>query len=716
VLRLQTVVRPTFAQVALGLVTVLVGVACTLAVVGLKSSFDQLRLINDIHLLGDKLIRLNLAVQDVRVASRGYALSGTSDFLTAYRDTLPHVENAMSEVIARRGVHDIPAEHMSQLEDVVRSSLVSAEALVNTRALHGADAASREVRTGVGQDQIQDVARIIDNLHRLDMERIELREEHVRATMTSTLGNMSLGGLLVVMLVGVSVVLAVRHRRSRQAVERSLRELMVALQHTVEGIARVNRDGTVISANATFARLFGDEPLERNKVWDSIGGEAGRQKLEEGVVDVARTGEASVELVANRADGSVYHLSVLMVGVYLSDGKYDGHFRFVKDVSEKRESELALQKSERRSRTLTDRAPVGIFETDAHGFRTYTNPRWREMGGRSHEQIMGHGWLQAVHRDDRAHVEASWCASMRDGTPWNAEYRLVTPDEEVRWVRGASTPLHSQDGRVTGHIGIDSDITILKTSEAVLIDKTERLRLSNIALEQFAYIASHDLQEPLRMVSNYTQLLDRRYRGKLDATADEYIGFAVEGAKRMRSLIDDVLDYSRLGHNEPSREEVDLGALFTEAVGDFAGRIDETRAIVTSDPLPVVQGDANQLRQLLQNLLGNALKFVGTAPPNVHVHADHGDEHWLVSVSDNGIGIDPAVGERIFDVFHRLHGRGRYPGNGIGLAVCKRVVENHGGRIWMDSAPGRGTSFHFTLQTSPSNESAHHFESELSQR
>lgn len=230
------------------------------------------------------------------------------------------------------------------------------------------------------------------------------------------------------------------------------------------------------------------------------------------------------------------------------------------------------------------------------------------------------------------------------------------------------------------------------------LEKTvAELRRSNSDLQQFAYVASHDLQEPLRMIASYTQLLGKRYKGKLDADADDFIRYAVEGASRMQTLINDLLAYSRVTTQGKAFEQVDCNQILEDVLSNLRLAIEENRAVVTYDALPVVTADGGQLGQLFQNLIGNAIKFHGEEPPRVHVSVELRNNEWQFSVLDNGIGVDPQYAERIFVIFQRLHNREEYPGTGIGLAVCKKIVERHGGRIWVKSPIGRGTVFYFTL-------------------
>jgi signal transduction histidine kinase len=237
----------------------------------------------------------------------------------------------------------------------------------------------------------------------------------------------------------------------------------------------------------------------------------------------------------------------------------------------------------------------------------------------------------------------------------------------------------------------------LALSRKALEESIAELARSNADLQQFAYVASHDLKEPLRMVASYTQLLARRYKGKLDSDADEFIRYAVDGANRMQWLINDLLAYSRVTSQEQVFEEVDCTKVLEEVMSNLQLSIEESQAVVTHDPLPTVMADGGQLGQLFQNLIANAITFHGEEPPAVHVSAERMANEWLFSVRDNGVGLDPQYAERIFVIFQRLHDREEYPGTGIGLAICKKVVERHGGRIWVVSQVGQGATFYFTL-------------------
>jgi C4-dicarboxylate-specific signal transduction histidine kinase len=265
-------------------------------------------------------------------------------------------------------------------------------------------------------------------------------------------------------------------------------------------------------------------------------------------------------------------------------------------------------------------------------------------------------------------------------------------------------PITDRCGTPIAACHITRDISERKRFENLLLRQSEELQRSNAELEQFAYVASHDLQEPLRMVASYMQLLAERYRGKLDAKADKYIAYAVDGAQRMQSLINDLLALSRVNSRGAEFRTVDCESVLDQVLHDLAMAIRDSNAIVERGPLPTLLGDERQIGQLFQNLIGNALKFRADRPPHIRVHTERQQNQWLFRVQDNGIGIAPEHSERIFILFQRLHSRQKYSGTGIGLAICRKIVERHGGRIWVESEPGHGATFHFTLPVAPITE------------
>jgi PAS domain S-box-containing protein len=290
----------------------------------------------------------------------------------------------------------------------------------------------------------------------------------------------------------------------------------------------------------------------------------------------------------------------------------------------------------------------------------------------------------------------------REGMRAFAGYPLVFADKVIGVVAAFSRQPLPEDAMVAlGAVGdaVAQGVT-RRRAELSLEARAAELARSNSDLEQFAYVASHDLQEPLRMVASYTQLLARRYRGQLDQDADDFIGFAVEGVTRMQRLINDLLAYSRVGKRAEAKP-VELEHVFATARANLEAAIADSGAVITHNELPVVHFDEVQLLQVLQNLIGNAIKFRGAEPPRIHLEVRRAGREWIVSVADNGIGIEPQYFERIFVIFQRLNAREQYPGTGIGLAITKKIIERHGGRIWVESRPGKGTTISFSIPVQP---------------
>ena len=345
-------------------------------------------------------------------------------------------------------------------------------------------------------------------------------------------------------------------------------------------------------------------------------------------------------------------------------------------------------------------------------------------------------FLQLVHPDDRLRVQSILDEAIRKGSGFNCEYCIVLPDGQVKYVQGVGKPIVKLSGNIDDYMGTTMDITARKQAddalrqahdalekrvqertrelkesnqrleqeiverkrtEAVLARRSQELARSNAELEQLAYIASHDLQEPLRMVASYMQLIDNRYQDRLDADGHEFIGYAVDGAHRMQALINDLLTYSRIWTKGKPMQEVDCAAVVKTAMQSLRVAITETGARITCSNLPTVVGDEMQLTQLFQNLIANAIKFRRCNLPEIDIRGESEEEFWRISVRDNGIGIDAAYFDRIFEMFQRLHGSKVYPGTGIGLTICRKIVKRHDGRIWVESTLGKGATFIFTL-------------------
>ena len=358
-------------------------------------------------------------------------------------------------------------------------------------------------------------------------------------------------------------------------------------------------------------------------------------------------------------------------------------------------AEEALRAASSYSRNLIEVSLDPLVTISAEGKITDVNTATEKITGMGREMLIGSDFSSYFTEPENA--RAGYQQVLTRG--YVTDYPL-----SIRHQAGTITDLlynavlyHNEDGSVAGVFAAARDITERKRAEEALKKTMADLERSNKELEQFAYVASHDLQEPLRMVASFTQLLAKRYRDKLDADANEFINYAVDGANRMQKMVNDLLSYSRVGHRGKSFEPTDCTGILNQALTDLNVAIDENEAVITHDALPVMMGDESQLVQLFQNLIGNGIKFRSKEAPRIHISAQESGNEWIFTVQDNGIGIDPQYNERIFMIFQRLHEREEYPGTGIGLAICKKIVERHGGRVWVDSQPGNGSTFYFTI-------------------
>jgi PAS domain S-box-containing protein len=365
---------------------------------------------------------------------------------------------------------------------------------------------------------------------------------------------------------------------------------------------------------------------------------------------------------------------------------------------QKARAEAELRRSKEYYQRLLETVRAIPWELDPADWHfTYIGPQvTRLLGFRVGNGCGCKEWADKIHPEDRPMVLEALRDASASGHDQDFVHRILAADGSIVWMHTIVASL-SHDAAPRLLNGFTVDITAARLAEVALARRAKELARSNKDLEDFAYVASHDLQEPLRMVSSYADLLAERYRGRLDAGADEFIGFIIDGVTRMRSLIGDLLVYARVGTSGRGFVPVNSQAALDWALENLRASILESGATVSQGALPVVRADASQLAQLLQNLIGNSIKFRGPAPPSVHVSAEESGVEWTFSVADKGIGIDPQYSSTIFGLFQRLHTTQEYGGTGVGLTICKKIVERHGGRIWVDSQKGNGATFRFTI-------------------
>src|SRR5271163_388720 len=510
---------------------------------------------------------------------------------------------------------------------------------------------------------------------------------------------------------GILVTAAIRDISVRKEAEKHLAQMegryRGLLEAAPDAMVVVNQGGEIVLLNVQAEKQFGyrRDELVGQKVKNIIP-EGFAERL---VADGLRSAEdalaqqigTGIELIARRKNGSEFPIELMLSPLDSAEGILVT--AAIRDISVRKAAEKHLAQMEGRYRGLLEAAPDAMVVVNQNGGIVLLNVQAEKQFGYSRDELVGQrmkniipaGFAERLIADALRSAEDALAQQIgtgieitgrrKDGTEFPIEIML--------------SPLESAEGiLVTAAI---RDITMRKVAEAHLLYKVAELNRSNEELGQFAYIASHDLQEPLRMVASYTQLLARRYKGRLDSDADEFITFAVDGANRMQRLIQDLLAYSRVGTKGKDLLETSSEEALERSLVNLRGAIADSGALVTYDPLPSVLADEMQLVQLFQNLVGNAIKYQKAGVPKIHISASkNGGSKWTFSVKDNGLGIDPQYFERIFVMFQRLHKREEFAGTGIGLAICKKIVERHGGEISVQSQPGQGSTFLFALEES----------------
>jgi PAS domain S-box-containing protein len=493
----------------------------------------------------------------------------------------------------------------------------------------------------------------------------------------------------------LGVVLVFRDVTKEKKAEETHLTLATLVNSSDDAIISTTMEGNITSWNSGAKEIYGytSDEIMGNHISVLAPPNRGNEFME--IIKRIIRGERieHFETIRMKKNGTGVNVSLTVSHLQDSVGDTIGFSAISRDITRRKEDEIERF----RLASIVESSDDAIIGKNLDGSIMSWNAGAERMYGYSQNEALGRS-ISFIIPPDLPDEMPKIIDIIKNGKHIkHYETQRIKKDGGLIHVSLTTSPIKDMEGNITGISTIARDITEKVEAEKKLKEYTRNLKIKNDELEQFAYVASHDLQEPLRMVASYVQLLQRRYEGKLDSDADDFIHFAADGASRMQVLINDLLSFSRISTRGKPFVETNVESVLQRALQNLQMQILESNAIIDHDPLPVVKADASQLVQVFQNLLSNSIKFCSKETPHILISAEQQDENWVFSVKDNGIGIDPEYFNRIYVIFQRLHTREEYPGTGIGLAICKRIVERHGGRIWVESEPGRGTTFFFTI-------------------
>ena len=667
-------------------------------------SSESDRWVQHTHEVLENLQELQLAMETVSSSVRGYVLTEAEPFLEPYRAGRLSLEQHVA------AIRDLTVDNPEQqrripvLERLAAERLERAEEDIKLRRDRGFEVAAEAIRIGPDLRVTVEYRAIVRQMRDEEQRLLVLRNADAERSTSRTKTILILAtvlGLLITVAAGWSVQ---SDSSRREIAEEALRESERKYRMLVQGvkdyaILMLGPRGEIRSWNPGAERMTGftyEEVVGQNfsRFFPADDIKLGRPQ--EILRMAAASGQYEEQGLRVRKNNTRFLVRTTFTASRDPAGNLRGFSVISRDLTESKESEAKY-------RGLLEAAPDAMVVVNQSGEIVLLNAQAEKQFGYRRDELLGQkvtniipaGFAERLIADGLRSAEDALAQQIgtgieligrrKDGGEFPIEIML--------------SPLESAEGTlVTAAI---RDITARRAAAANLLQKVGELKRSNEELEQFASIASHDLQEPLRMVASYTQLLSRRYKGRLDSDADEFIAFAVDGASRMQRLIQDLLAYSRVGTRGSDLLDISSEDTLQQALLNLRGAIEESGALVTHDPLPTVSADETQLIQLFQNLVGNAIKYQGPGIPKVHIAAARSKgKRWVFSVQDNGLGIEPQYFEKIFGMFQRLHKREEFAGTGMGLAICKKIVEQHGGYISVDSKPGHGSTFRFALAES----------------
>jgi PAS domain S-box-containing protein len=644
---------------------------------------------------------------DAETGQRGYLLTGNRDYLQPYLEAKTAISGQMDSLEPR-----LDPNTASRLRRVTLAKLAELALTVRLYTQASPTAALDEVKTNRGRAEMDEIRGIIDSsiarqnaiLRERDkaQERLANRTLFVASTGSAVLfaflcfSSFTIGGMA-----DRRESMIAELRESRAQKEEARHTLEVTLKSIGDAVITTDAKGQVLFLNTVAESLTGWQAAEAHgrpvqEVFRIVD-EAAHNPMENPVDKVRRllaiVGLANHTLLVRR-DGTEIPIDDSGAPILGADDEFAGVVMVFRDVTERRRAERLMEESARRYRQLADSMPQIVWTATNGGEVDYGNERWRKRIGIMPDGQRGNVWPAVIHPDDRANFESAWNDARARREAFQVECRVRNVNTgRYRWYLGRAIPVRDETGAPEKWFGTLTDIDERKQSETAL-------RQANEDLSQFAYSASHDLQEPLRNVIMFTQLFARRNAGRFDPDSEEMIQLVVDSAKRMEDLMRDLLLYVRAGSMPIAKEATttDFQVALDKALSHLRSAIRSADAIIeVNGPLPELAVDEVHLTQLFQNIIGNSLKYRSPERPHIRVSATLQNTEWVISVRDNGIGIDSRYAKQIFGLFKRLHSSEQYPGTGIGLAICQKILERYGGRIWVDPDIEQGSQFSFAL-------------------
>lgn len=650
------------------------------------------------------------SLKDAETGQRGFLLTGEDRYLEPYRQALAQISPGLDKLTGietQRNQTD-QAQRVERLRPLVKEKLDELAQSIELRRTQGPDAALAMVRNNRGKAAMDQIRVLCDEVQATAFRLAEQETARARTSASETAwiavaGSAGIFALLVFATTTIEkatrrrhdLIVALEQREGQLTISRDW--LRTTLASIGDAVITTDARGRITLLNDVAQTVTGwkqeqaaGKPLEEVFV---IRNEESGLEVENPVSKVLREGRTvglanHTELIAK--DGRHVAIDDSAAPIRNGNGDIDGVVLVFRDISERHEAEHRLAEQTAELHRVTHLLePVACFVRDLQDRIIYWNPGAAELYGFSRDEAMGQVSHLLLNTQGSAPIE-DLLVQVKSAGKWEGELTRTRRDGRQLAVTSYWALHHDPEGRPAAILEVDLDITSRKQAE-------EALRRANEDLNQFAFAASHDLQEPLRMITSYSQLLLKSFRGELDSDASVCVGFITDGTKRMRGLLADLLAYTQVANDRDQTENpVDLNHVFQIALANCRAAVDQAEAIVTSDPMPVVYGHEPHFIQLFQNLISNSLKYRSEQPPKIHASAEHQDGIWRIAVRDNGIGIAPRYHKQIFGVFKRLHGKD-ISGTGIGLAICQRVVDRYGGKIWVESRENEGATFYFTV-------------------